>query len=426
MVGWTRCVAAILASLGLFADIGELALNIVFATSAPAMLGQAPAWAHSVLLGSVFAGGFVGAPLFGILADRYGRRTSLQISMAMVVLTSIAGALSPSVWFFVACRFLSGIALGAYPALMTAWLAEILPAGRRAQITLLVDSVGFLGAPALVFLIYWLNGVPSLPFESWRLALLIAAAMALVCSLGLSFVPESPRWLMVRGRTDAAHQAALRFGGSLPAMPWDAAAPDRPQHVSTLSSRELRRRALLIFAVYALRPVPTVIFPIMVGVVMRQKGFPLDVALFVAAASSFGGAAGTLCAAFVIDRVERRSALAACGALLVLFGLAFGAAQDVVLLQASAGLFLTVGAVFGPVLSVYAAEIVPTPVRATITATAWSVTRLTSAVLPIFLLPMLAVQGFWSFVAAVLASVVLSVALIGLWGPEQKAGRPIL
>jgi putative MFS transporter len=64
-IGRTQCVAAFLASLGLFADIGELALNIVFATSIPAMLGQAPAWAHSVPLGSVFAGGFVGAPLFG-------------------------------------------------------------------------------------------------------------------------------------------------------------------------------------------------------------------------------------------------------------------------------------------------------------------------------------------------------------------------
>ncbi|MDR3374267.1 MAG: MFS transporter [Ancalomicrobiaceae bacterium] len=437
--GRMHFATALIAALGLFIDIGELALNAVFSTSFPDRMAFVPTWGQSILLGSVFAGGIVGAPLFGLLADRYGRRGAMQLSMAMVAVFSAVAAITQSYWLLIACRFLSGVALGAYPPLMTAWLTDILAPRLRARIILWADALGFLGAPAVVFVVYRLDGVTVFgsdggAFDAWRIALIGCAATAIFCSIGFWLVPESPRWLAARGQLAAARRALSRLGGltptpavsgGAPAAEYGAAAPTLTA-VGVEPGIQLRQRLAVIFVLYALRAVPTIVFPIMMGLVLRAKGLDLGTSLLLVATSSFGGTCGTLCASVMIERFERRTALYLCGALLIVCGLLFTAADDVTLLLFSACAFLTLGAIFGPVLSIYAAEIIPTSVRATATATAWGVTRLVSSLLPVALLPLLAGAGPGSFMAVVLGSVAISMIVIGGFAPPQPPRQSIV
>ena len=420
----------LVASLGLFIDIAELTLNAVFTTSFPDTMAFVPTGGRSILLGSVFAGGIVGAPLFGVLADRCGRRTAMQISMAMLALCSLAAALATGLWALVSFRLLAGVALGAYPPLMAAWLTDVLPPKGRARIILWGDALGFLGAPALVFAVYRLNGAAFPGFEGWRAALFGGAVIALFCNAGFWLLPESPRWLAARGRYDDARRALARFEGATTSVPQGTAGnPGDGANAappSSLSAQQLRKRFTVILVLYALRAVPTVVFPIMMGLALRRKGLDLNTSLVLVATSSFGGTLGTLFASSIVERVERRAALAICGLLLTVCGLVFAAADTVEVLLPASSAFLTLGAIFGPILSIYAAEIMPTAVRAATTSVAWGLTRLMSSILPAALLPLLAGSATAAFMAVVLGSVVVSVIIIGGFGPRQLPSRPIV
>lgn len=433
-------VTAFVLSLGLFVDIAELSLNAVFSTGFPDAMAFVPVEWRSLLLGSVFAGGIIGAPLFGLIADRLGRRTALGLSMLMVTILSASAALAPSVEGLVLCRFLSGLALGAYPPLMTAWLTDILPPKWRARVILWADAAGFLGAPGLVFLVLHLESARPEPVDGldpWRSALFICAGAALLCALGLALLPDSPRWLATRGRIEAARRALARFdvtapgmdvspGGLTPALRPTAGQQDPYRPPDAVAKGAFRQRVAVIFALYALRAVPTVVFPVLMGLALREKGLDFKTSLFVVATTSFGGLLGTLCASIVVDRTERRRALHICGTLLIACGTLFAATSSAPLLIASAGAFLTLGAIFGPILSIYAAEIMPTTVRASTTATAWGLTRLVSSSLPIVLLPLLMHAQTWAFMAVVLGSIALSMAILFLFGPAQAPTRAIV
>ncbi len=96
-------------------------------------------------------------------------------------------------------RFISGLALGAYPPLTAAYLSDLLPPRRRGVLMLLCGALAFLGAPAMIFLIRWLTPIAPFSIEGWRWALIAGAvvsaatmfgaiAAALVASLSLILI----------------------------------------------------------------------------------------------------------------------------------------------------------------------------------------------------------------------------------------------
>ena len=201
----------ILCALGLTFDVIEAALGYALSAAFSSPPHQVAPYQLSLLLGSIFAGGAIGAPLLGWLADRRGRRLALSASLLVLTLTSLLAAASPDVAWLTFFRVLSGMALGAYPPLMVAYLTDVLPAARRGMLIMLVGAIGFLGAPAVVFLIRWLNALQPFGLEGWRGALIIGAAGAAATGAAFRLLPESPRWLLAAGRLDAAIEAYNRF-----------------------------------------------------------------------------------------------------------------------------------------------------------------------------------------------------------------------
>src|SRR5882757_5038071 len=185
-----HAAAVVLCALGLLFDVVEAALG----NALSAVFSTAPyhvsSYQLSLLLGSVFAGGAIGAPILGWFADRHGRRLALSAALLVLAATSLIAATSRDVTWLTAFRVLSGLALGAYPPLMVAYLSDVLPPSRRGMLILITGAIGFLGAPAVIFLIRWLTPMEPFGVDAWRWALILGSIGAAVVGALFRMLPE--------------------------------------------------------------------------------------------------------------------------------------------------------------------------------------------------------------------------------------------
>jgi putative MFS transporter len=194
--------AAALCAVGFGLDLMEIAvsnaLSAVFSTPPNAVSPSQLSW----LLASVYIGAVLGAPALGSLADRLGVQRVLTGALLWLGLTSLlAASRSNPIWF--GCfRLLSGIALGAYPPLMVAYLTSITPPRYRGLLLFWVCGFAYLAPPLALFLIRWLTPIRPLGIEGWRWPFALAGLAALVVGAAFRRLPEPANWLVARGRTD--------------------------------------------------------------------------------------------------------------------------------------------------------------------------------------------------------------------------------
>jgi MFS transporter, putative metabolite:H+ symporter len=429
-----------LCTLGLAADIGEVALSNTFSAiflSPPYNASRAEV---SWLLAAVFAGGAVGAPIFGWWADRAGRRQALQLALAILVVSSLAVAFSPTIAWMTAFRFISGLALGAYPPLTAAYLADVLPPRRRGLNMMLCGALAFLGAPAVIFLIRWLTPLAPLAIEGWRWALIAAAVVSAVTAALFFLVPESPRWLAALGRAGEAERSYRLFaeaarhgvqmlqtpasGPSAPGRGADKIAEQSGEHGLAKTPRRFPR-LLLLAALYGLAPWATIGFPLLSAAVMLQKGFRVGDSLLFAGLSMLGPTVGIGALAVLVDRMERRLTLVLCALAMTALGLVFAMATTLTTLIVLGIGFNLASAAYSIALSIYGAELFPTILRALATSAGWSAGRFVSILVPIALLPLLSARGPLAMFAIIAAALLISILLIALAGPPGLANKPV-
>jgi putative MFS transporter len=418
-----------LCTLGLSADIGEVALSNTFSVLFLAPPYHASHSEVSLLLGSIFAGGAIGAPAFGWWADQRGRRATLQIALAVLVASSLAVAASPNIAAMTAFRFVSGLALGAYPPLTAAYLSDVLPPRRRGLLMMLCAAFAFLGAPALIFLIRWLTPLAPFGIEGWRWALIAGAGIAAATFLLFFLVPESPRWLAALGREAKADDNCTRFETAARQSQLQLSEPQpdpasQPKTAPDLIASNRTGRVVLLCALYALAPWASVGFPLLSATVLVHKGFHTSDSLLFAALSMFGPTIGITIAALFIDRIERRIALMLCAIGMAAFGLIFAVSSDLSALIGFGNIFNLASAIYSAILALYGAELFPTSWRATATAGAWGIGRIVSAFVPIVLLPLLTGQGVLAMFGVIATALVIS-AFVLLAGPPGLARRPV-
>lgn len=179
------------------------------------------AWAVSCAL----VGCLAGAMASGALADRWGRKPALLAAAVIFAVSSIGTALAGSFGAFVLWRVAGGVAIGMASGLSPLYIAEIAPAASRGRLVCLNQIaivVGLLAAQ----IVNWLIARPVAPGASpvdiatswngtagWRWMFAAAAVPALGFLLGALFIPESPRWLALRGRWDHAAKVLRGLGG---------------------------------------------------------------------------------------------------------------------------------------------------------------------------------------------------------------------
>ena len=418
-------IIAILCAFGFAFDLLEVALGNALSAVFSAPPTALPRGQLTLLLSSVYIGAIVGAPVVGWLADRYGRKPALAGILLFLALSSSLAGLSRNTDMLILMRGLSGLAIGAYPPVMIAYLTDILPPRDRGSMVLLAAAFASLAMPLALFLVRWLTPLAPLGLEAWRWGFLAGAAGAGVVGLLCTLLPESPRWTVARGRQEKALDLCLRLEASAVMLPAGERRPKEPASDPGLSSAEVRRRSLLLAGLYFLAPWATVGFVLLSGAVLIEKGFRLSDTLLYVAISTFGPTIGSVLAAFVVDKVQRRTALALCCAGMAVLAVVFALCGTPFWLMAVGTLFNILSAVYTPALVIYAAELFGTGRRAGVTSGAWAVNRLASALVPVLLLPVLHQQGVLAMFVIISAALMVSLILVLVAGPAGLAGKPV-
>jgi putative MFS transporter len=400
----TRVQALLIAvcALGLAVDNMEMSMGAAFSAIFSAPPDAVGPRALSWLLSAVYVGAICGAPIGGWMGDRYGRRLSMAIVLFALAATSIIAAFTPDFDALVLSRILSGVAFGAFPPLMMAYLADFLPSHRRGMFVFVVSGLSLLGPPAGIFLIHALHPIRPLGLDSWRWALLLGGACAALAAWLTLRVPESPRWLAARGRFAEAEAACdrvesspvvVRLGPStgVPAIVPGSrmAARSSPNPSTRLSPR----RMALVGALFFLSPWSIIAFPLLSGALLIQKGVRLSDTLLYLALSTLGPVLGSVIAALGIDRLERRLALGLCALGIFLAGAAFMASSQPIWLVASSFTLSLCVSLYIPTINIYATELFAPAVRARAVSRAWTMNRLGAAAAPIALIPILGAGG---------------------------------
>jgi len=148
-------------------------------------------------------GTFIGALVAGWPGDRYGSRDTLKAVGFMYIASALGCAFCWNLESFYVFRFIGGLAIGASSVLAPVYISEIAPAERRGALTGLFQFNIVLGI-LVAFLSNFLVQVFSGGEDLWRLKLGIAAAPAILFAVLMYTIPQSPRWLALRGRTAEA------------------------------------------------------------------------------------------------------------------------------------------------------------------------------------------------------------------------------
>ncbi len=173
------------------------------------------------------AGILVGALAFGWLADGFGRRRLFILTLVLYATATFAAAFSVNFWMFLALRIVAAIGVGAEYSAVNAAVSELVPArwrGRAAALVMSFWPVGALLGGGLTLGV--LAVVP--PHLAWRIVFGSGAIVAIFALWARRTLPESPRWLMSRGREAEAQAALVRMAGNAKAAPWRHA-PQTPR-----------------------------------------------------------------------------------------------------------------------------------------------------------------------------------------------------
>ncbi len=171
-------------------------------------------FAQGYLVAGASLGAAAGALIAGPLTDRFGRKSLLVADAAIYALGALLSAVTPNAAVLLIARTLIGLAIGADSAIATAYIAEYAPTSRRGALSMLQQwmiTVGILVSylVALVILKLLPGSAGNL---DWRLILGIGALPALVGVVLRSRMPESPRWLLRKGRFEDTQKAFGKLG----------------------------------------------------------------------------------------------------------------------------------------------------------------------------------------------------------------------
>ena len=418
-----------LCALGFAFDTLEVALGSVLAAVFSAPHHAASAQQLSLLLASMYVGAAIGAPLLGRLADRYGRRRVIAALLLWLALTSLGASASGDLNGLTIFRALSGLAIGAYPPIVIAYLTDLLPPRRRGMLIFVMVAFATVGPVAGVFLVRWLTPLQPLGIDAWRWGFVAGGVGAALVAILFRLLPESPRWLRARGHHADAESELRRFECSVAmatpaAVGWHGADTAQPSaNAKHVRQSQGMRTWPVIAVLFFLSPWATVAFPLLSGAVLVHKGFKLTDTLLYVALSYFGPLIGTLLAALVVDRIERRMTLACCAAAMLVSGLVFAVGQSPPALVVSSLVFLLFASIFVPAINLYGAELFKTGSRAAMVAGAWSLNRVGAALAPLVLVPLLHDGGAMAMFLVIAATLLGSVAVLAVAprGRQQRA-----
>jgi putative MFS transporter len=387
---------------------------------------------------ATFAGLLVGTLLFGFAADRFGRRLIFTSSLLWYTAATVVMAFQHTAQGIVLWRMIAGVGIGVELVTIDTYVTELMPRALRGRAIALSQIVGFTALPAVALLSWWL--VPQKPFglDGWRWVVLAGSVGAIFVWFIRRGLPESPRWLMARGKFNEAERVAAAMEahvrGDIEREEADESRKPRATPAALFASRpaetrgsllELarppyRKRTLMLMVFNFFQTIGYYGFASWVPTLLIATGITTTSSLQYSFLIALSAPLGPLLAYRVADRIERKWQIVSTATCIAIFGVCFARQRDPIWLITCGVLLTCANNCMSIAFHAYQAELFPTRIRAQAVGFVYSWSRL-SAIFTSFLIAFFlrhyGTRGVFAFIAAAMAVVVLA---IGIFGPRTR------
>ncbi|MFE3021533.1 MFS transporter [Streptomyces sp. NPDC059256] len=408
----------LMGGLGIAFDGMDGAL-LAYVLPAVTELWHLSSWQTGLLGSSLLIGIMIGALTAGLVGDKIGRRPVMMYALALYCGATAVAAFAPNWQFFFGARVVAGIGAGAEAAIIPAFMAEFVPSRVRGLFVGAIAgffSFGYLGAALLGRFL-----IPGHE-EGWRIAQLVTSAPVLMLLWWRTGLPESPRWLVQRGRmreadgviTELEARVEQATGRALPPVPptYGFSAPPVRQmrsrtRLAALWRGGFARRTIVLWLLWICNTFAYYGFFIWMPSLLIERGMSMEQSFTSTLLITLAQIPGYYSAAFLSERLGRTRTIAlylAGGALSA--GLLAQGGTEARILWCGALLSYFMNGSYAA-LYAYSTEVYPTAIRATGAGAASAFGRLGGITAPVaigVLYPVVGFGGVFALVTGVLAA----------------------
>ncbi len=367
---------------------------------------------------SSLIGYIIGAFADSTIADKWGRKLSLGISVAVFSVGTVLAALSTNVVELIVFRFISGLGIGAEIAAVTTYIGELSPARLRGRYTSWATTAAYAGFAVVPFIARAL--VPNFA-SGWRILFLIGALGGFTILFMRRNLPPSPRWLVTQGRSDEAKEvvaeaeekARENIDGQLPEpepVPDEAQAERFP--IAALLRPPMLSRVALFVGIWFIYYIGNYGWLTLAPTLFTDKGYSLADSTTYLVVSGIGFLVGAFATTRFTDRLERKYS---CAVIAVVWGislLVIGYKVSPTIIIVFGFIASTAIGLLVPLLYTYTAEHFSTNARATGVALTDGLGHIGGALAPLIVLGANSAWGFSSAFLVMAISGFLAGALI--------------
>lgn len=336
----------------------------------------------TLLLGATMIGMVLGGFSLGYLTDLKGRRYLFLWDMVLFIVFTALSAIATNFIEILVFRLLLGVAIGADYAISPTLISEFSPAKHRGKLLTISGISWFFGAAGSYAIGAFLTPLGAI---SWRYMFAIGIIPAVIVIILRFSIPESPRWLAQRGKTEQAKESLRKIGvesGSIEVV------EQKKVRFRVLFEKQLLPATIFISIFWFCLDAATYAIALQGPSVLTALGLTEASAAGTASIIAFLALIGAIMALLLVDRLGRKpiSVIGFLGMVITLFGASY-------VLATSRSIFLIVGLLvifeisqeFGPGItnSIYPQELFPTDVRATAQGYGTTISRI-GAVFGIF------------------------------------------
>lgn len=374
----------------------------------------------------------------GFLSDRYGRKRVLMWATFIFTLFTLCGPLVESFSWVVAMRFLSGLGAGAVFPIPYLYISELVGAKQRGVVFAYCNSILVMAYVLPSGFGAW--AVSAFPLETaWKLPFIVGGLPIFMVLVIWKFMPESPRWLMKRGRFNEALALVEKLEKSVGVEP-DPSYVD-PNIVAALKERTrpgavkadwkllfkppYLSRTIVSWSMFSAALVFWYVVMVYAPSILKAKGFQMSSSVLMGGLMmAIGAVAGIICG-HLIEKYGRKP-------MYIFFAGIAAVCSAVLAVVDSLFLWLLVGtalAFFGngvfSICKLYIAEQYPTELRGTGAGLGEAASRILGGVLATYFIAFILAHGgqsavFWFLTAAYAVAIIL----LAIWG-QETAGKSV-
>jgi putative MFS transporter len=383
---------------------------------------------QATFVAATFLGLFIGTSSFAAIADRLGRRPTLLGSLlwyiaAAAIMATQRTAIGVDVW-----RFITGVGVGVQLVTIDSYIAEMVPKHVRGKAFAINYGLMYLAVPVAGVLSWLLLPRNPLGISGWRYVAGFPLLAAIVILLVRRKLPESPRWLLQRGRVGDAERVVSQLEAGA-GQKIDHARPlpvvDSPPPAERVSAAEIfrapyLRRTLMLVALNIFQALGFYGFSNWVPALLASQGIGFVKSLQYTAVIAIVYPLTPLFCALIADRFERKWQIVAGAIGTAVFGLLFAQQSRPQILILLGALVTISNIVLSFSYHTYQTELYPTRVRTRAIGFVYSFGRLATIVSGFAIAATLrafGTIGVFVFIATCMAIVVVAV---GAFGPRTK------